>query len=195
MTVTKGGISMITMENIVREGHPALRTRAEKFAFPLSEEEKQLAHDMMEFLENSQNEELAEKYGLRAGVGLAAPQLGITKQMIALLVPGEYEDDEPLLKGVWVNPRIIRESVQKTCLREGEGCLSVDREVPGVVVRPNKITVHYFDVDGNKYSIQLEGYEAIVVQHEIDHLHGVMFYDHINPIDPTAVPDGVIALG
>ena len=53
---------MITMDNIIREGHPTLRKRAEKLTFPLSEEDQKLAHDLMEFLENSQDEKIAEKY-------------------------------------------------------------------------------------------------------------------------------------
>ena len=62
---------MITMEDIIREGHPTLRKKAEKITFPVSDEIRQLADDMMEFLRNSQDEELAEKYGLRGGVGSA----------------------------------------------------------------------------------------------------------------------------
>lgn len=187
-------VYMLTMKDIVREGHPALRTRAEKVTFPLNEEEQTLATLMLEFLVNSQDEAIAEQYELRAGVGLAAPQVGVTKQIIALLVPGETEDDEPIIKDVWFNPRIIRESVRKTCLRDGEGCLSVDRPVEGVVIRPKQITVRYQDKNGNLHQRQLDGFEAIVVQHEIDHLNGIMFYDHINPLNPTAIPDNVVPL-
>ena len=79
---------MITMDNIIREGHPTLRKRAEKLTFPLSEEDQKLAHDLMEFLENSQDEKIAEKYHLRAGVGLAAPQVDRSIRMTAVLVPG-----------------------------------------------------------------------------------------------------------
>ena len=76
---------MITMKDIVLEGHPALRKRAEKISFPLSDDLQHLAKEMLEFLHNSQDEEIAAKYELRAGVGLAAPQLGKEIQMIALL--------------------------------------------------------------------------------------------------------------
>lgn len=186
---------MITMKDIVLEGHPALRTRAEKLTFPLTDEQKELAHDMLEFLHNSQDEEIAEKYGLRAGVGLAAPQLGHTIQMIALLVPGYEEDAAPVLDEVWINPRILRESVKKTCLKEGEGCLSVDREVPGIVLRPERVTIKYFTLDGEEHVKTLTDYEAIVVQHEIDHLNGVMFYDHINKTNPLFIPEGAVVIG
>ena len=68
------------MDDIIREGHPTLRARAEKIAFPLSDEDLKLAHDLMEFLENSQDEKIAKKYKLRAGVGLAAPQVDASKE-------------------------------------------------------------------------------------------------------------------
>ena len=177
---------MITMKDIVLEGHPALRKRAEKISFPLSDDLQHLAKEMLEFLHNSQDEEIAAKYELRAGVGLAAPQLGKEIQMIALLIPG-YEDEPALLDEVWINPRILRESVKKTCLKEGEGCLSVNREVPG--------TVKYFTPDGEEKVKTLTDYEASVVQHEIDHLNGVMFYDHINQAQPQYIPEGAVVIG
>jgi len=174
---------MITMKDIVLEGHPALRKRAEKLTFPLSPEHQELAKEMLEFLHNSQNPEIAEKYALRAGVGLAAPQLGKTIQMIALLVPG-FEEEEAILDEVWINPRIMRESVKKACLKDGEGCLSVNREVPGLVPRPRRIRLRYQDMEGKEHELRLRDYEAIVVQHELDHLKGIMFYDHINQQQP-----------
>ena len=128
------------------------------------------------------------------GVGLAAPQLGKSIQMIALLVPG-FEDEEPILNEVWINPRIMRESVKKACLKEGEGCLSVERDVPGIVLRSERVTVKYQDVNGDEFVRTLTDYEAIVVQHEIDHLNGVMFYDHINKTQPMHIPKGAVVIG
>lgn len=186
---------MLTMDDIVREGHPALRQKAEKVAFPLTEEERILATEMMEFLKNSQDPELSEKYQLRAGVGIAAPQLAVAKQITALLIPGEYEDDPPELEQVMINPRIISHSVEAACLKDGEGCLSVDREVPGFVVRHSRITVTYQDVEGKSYKKRFKGYPAIVIQHEVDHLNGIMFYDHINKDDPMALEDDVTIIG
>lgn len=186
---------MLTMDDIVREGHPALREKAEKVSFPLTEEERTLAADMLEFLKNSQDPEIAEKYQLRAGVGLAAPQLAVSKRMIALLIPGEYEDDPPELEAVMVNPRILSHSVEGACLKDGEGCLSVDREVPGFVVRHSRITLSYQDVEGKSYKKRFKGYPAIVIQHELDHLNGVMFYDHINEKDPFQLEDDVTVIG
>ena len=59
---------MLTMDDIIREGHPTLRARAEKIAFPLSDEDLKLAHDLMEFLENSQDEKIAKKYNVSSKI-------------------------------------------------------------------------------------------------------------------------------
>lgn len=186
---------MLTMKDIIREGHPTLREVAKEVAFPLSAENKQLGSDMKEFLVNSQDPVLSKKYNLRGGVGLAAPQLDISKRIIALEIPNlEDEDGEPLLSAVMYNPKILSHSVQKACLEDGEGCLSVDRAVPGYVVRQARITISYLDAEGNAHKIRLKNYAAIVVQHEIDHLNGVMFYDHINKENPFYAADDVLVI-
>jgi len=183
---------MITMENIVREGHPSLERVAKEVELPITDEEKQLLKDMITFLKNSQDEETAKKYNLRAGVGLAAPQLGIEKRMIAV----HFEDqDGKLYSYGLVNPKIISHSVENSYLAGGEGCLSVDRPVEGYVPRHARATVKATDMDGNEVKLRLKGYPAIVFQHEIDHLNGIMFYDHINKENPFAVPENSIAIG
>lgn len=78
---------------------------------------------------------------------------------------------------------------------DGEGCLSVDRDVPGYVLRYARITVTGTTLDGEEVTLRLKGLPAIVFQHEIDHLNGIMFYDRINPADPFQVPDGAIPIG
>ena len=98
------------------------------------------------------------------------------------------------LQAVMYNPKIVSHSVQDAALGEGEGCLSVDRAVPGYVIRHARVTVDYFDKDGEKHRIKLKGYNSIVVQHEIDHLNGIMFYDRINEKDPFEVKDGLLIL-
>lgn len=187
---------MITMNDIIREGHPTLRKVAEPVEFPLDEQTQTLAEDMLTFLKNSQNPEIAEEYNLRAGVGIAAPQVNVSKRFVAVHLPAANpENDEPEFSNVLFNPRIISHSVQQTCLGDGEGCLSVDREVSGYVPRHKRVTVQYFDSEGKKQKERLRGYPAIVVQHEIDHLNGIMFYDHIDPDNPLALPDGIDVLG
>ncbi len=181
------------MKDIVRDGHSVLRAQAAKVEFPLTDEDKKLAAEMMTFLENSQNPEIAEKHQLRAGVGLAAPQVGVSKQMSAVLVPGG-DDEEPVLKTVLINPTIIAHSVKNAALSEGEGCLSVDRDIPGYVPRHERITIRYQDFDGNILKLKLKDYPAIVCQHEIDHLHGILFYDHINSTNPFELPENTVLL-
>ncbi len=184
------------MDDVIREGHPTLREIAEAITIPVPEEMKQLGEEMLQFLINSQDPEIAERHALRAGVGIAAPQVNVSKQLLAVHLPSQdEEDDEPEYSVIMVNPRIISHSVQQTCLPDGEGCLSVDREVEGFVPRHKRITVEYVDLNGHSHKERLRGFPAIVVQHEIDHLNGVMFYDRIDPENPLALPDGIDILG
>lgn len=180
---------MITMKDVIRDYHPTLRKKAEKIEFPLNDEIKKLAKDMMEFLKNSQDPETAEKYKLRPGVGIAAPQLDISIQMFAAHIPAE-EDEDPVSL-IMINPRIISHSVKQTALSEGEGCLSIDEVYEGLVPRSKRITVEYYDLDGNKYKERFKNYPAIVIQHEIDHLNGILFYDHINEEQPFELTENL----
>ena len=191
---------LIDMKDIIREGNPTLRAVAEEVSFPLAYEDILLGEKMMQFLHNSQDPVMAEKLGLRGGVGLAAPQLDISRRIIAVLLPNpEDENGNPpqeayALKEVMYNPKIVAHSVQDAALADGEGCLSVDRDVPGYVVRHARVTVDYFDKNGEKHRVKLKGYKAIVVQHEIDHINGIMFYDRINETDPFAIKEGMLIL-
>src|SRR5690625_4305102 len=162
------------MKDIVREGHPALRKRSAEVDLPPTDEEKNILESMLQYLKNSQDEEKAEKYDLRPGVGLAAPQLGINKRMIAVHFV-DYDGKE-YSYGLF-NPKILSHSVEKAYLPNGEGCLSVDRDVPGLVPRYSRITVKATTLEGEEVKLRLKGYAAIVFQHEIDHINGVMFYD------------------
>lgn len=177
---------MILMKDIVRDGHPALRKKSKEVSLPPSVEDKEILNKMLEFIKNSQDEEIAEKYNLRTGVGLAAPQIGINKQLFVM----HFTYDDRLYSYQLINPKIVSHSVEKAYLSSGEGCLSVDEQIDGYVVRHARITVKAFDIDGNPVKLRLRGYPAIVAQHEIDHLNGIMFYDHINKENPFYVPDG-----
>lgn len=182
---------MITMKDIIEEGHPTLREVAEPVEFPLSDALRHTAEEMLQFLINSQNDDIAAQYELRAGVGLAAPQINLPKQMFAIHLM-DYDEDgnetEPIISEVMFNPKIVSHSVQMAALSTGEGCLSVNREVEGYVPRPQRIRLKYQDIDGNEKELRLRDYEAIVAQHELDHLKGIMFYDHINQDNPWHQP-------
>lgn len=181
-----------TMDKITRDGDPVLRQTAKDVPFPLSDETAQLAKDMMTYLVVSQDETENEKYGLRPGVGLAAPQVGYSLRMASILVPSldpQDHPEEPYFKGTIFNPVIISESVKRAALDVGEGCLSVDEDVPGFVPRADRINVRYQDENGETQTIKLRDYPAIVFQHEIDHLHGHLYYDHIDIKAPWQIDD------
>jgi peptide deformylase len=179
------------MEHIVREGHPVLRQVAQEVALPPNEEDIQTLHAMLQFVINSQNPEIAAQYNLRPGIGLAAPQIGVSKRMIAVHVT---DRDGTLHSYALFNPKIISHSVELTYLTTGEGCLSVDRDVPGYVPRYSRITIKAWSVDGQELKLRLKGLPAIVFQHEIDHLNGVMFYDRISESNPFAPPENALPL-
>ncbi|TDM03886.1 peptide deformylase [Macrococcus carouselicus] len=183
---------MLTMKDIIRDGHPTLREKAQDVTLPLSEEDIQLADDMLEFLKNSQDEKIAKKYKLRSGVGLAAPQLNISKRLIVIYFYDQDKEDYITLQ--LFNPRIVSHSVEKAYLPQGEGCLSVDENIPGLVHRNARVTVKAINRDGEEVKIRLNRFVAIVAQHEIDHLNGVMFYDHINQADPFKPEENATAV-
>ena len=107
------------------------------------------------------------------GVGLAAPQVGISKQ-VAIMNP-EPEDGAKLIK--MINPRIVASSDETVKIEEG--CLSVPG-VRGDVERPARVTVEYQDENGTERTLEAEGLLARIVQHELDHLNGVLFIDRLS---------------
>src|SRR5699024_85055 len=151
---------------IVRAGEPSLRKVAKEVSLPPTEEDVQTLNKMLTFLKNSQDEEISKKYDLRAGVGLAAPQLGINKRLVAIYF---VDQNEKVHSYQLINPKILSHSAEKAYLNSGEGCLSVDRSVEGYVVRYARITVQAIGIDGKPIKIRLRDYSAIVFQHEIDH--------------------------
>ncbi|GAK14456.1 peptide deformylase [Geomicrobium sp. JCM 19039] len=167
---------MILMDNIVREGSPVLREVAKEVDMPASEEDLALLQDMLDYLKNSQDPEIAEKYDLRPGSGLAAPQVGVSKRMFAIHTTDEKDQ---LYSYGFINPKIVSHSIEETSLENGEGCLSVDREVEGEVPRYARVKLQADTLEGERVTLRLRGYLAIVVQHEMDHLNGIMFYDRI----------------
>ncbi len=167
---------MITMKNIIQDGHPTLRKKAVEVAFPLSKEIETICNEMVEYLVNSQDEELAQKYQLRAGVGLAAPQINHSIRIFAIYLP--YEEGESF-KHIFINPKIISHTEKQQYLSTGEGCLSVDDEISGFVPRYKSITIEAYNMQGEKFKMRLNNYEAIIFQHEFDHLNGILFTDKV----------------
>ncbi len=172
---------MLKNKDILNEKDKRLRTLSKDIIFPLSKEDKKHIDDMIEYLTNSQIEELAEKYNLRPGMGLSAIQLGIPKRYF--VVVNEY-DEGKFENYIIINPKIVSTSMEKIYVELGEGCLSVNREVDGIVPRYARITIEGYDENGNKIKVRAREEVAIAFQHEIDHLNGILFYDHIDKNNP-----------
>ncbi len=108
------------------------------------------------------------------GIGLAAPQVGILRRLIVMDPARDEEPKEPL---VMVNPEIVLRS-EEMRLHE-EGCLSIP-DVTAEIERPARARVRFIDRAGKPTEIELEGIWSTLVQHEIDHLNGVLFIDHLS---------------
>jgi peptide deformylase len=172
----------LAKKDIVLDSDPRVRQKSQDVNLPLSPEDKELLEAMVQYVRDSQNEEIAEAEELDPAVGLAAIQLGIPKKMLAIVIPDEEGNNYEL---ALVNPKIISESVQNAYIDAGEGCLSVKDEHPGHVFRHARIKVRAYDLlQDKKVVLSAEGYIAVVLQHEIDHLSGILFYDRIDPNDP-----------
>ena len=172
---------MLLMKDILDEKNKILREKSEEVTFPLTDEIKKTAKDMVEFLTNSQIEEKALEYDLRPGMGLAAIQLGIKKRFF--VVVHEY-DEGKFDDYIIFNPKLVSNSEEIIYVGEGEGCLSVNREVCGIVPRYARVTIEGYDIDGNKIRVRGREELAVAFQHEIDHLNGILFVDKIDPKNP-----------
>jgi peptide deformylase len=111
------------------------------------------------------------------GVGLAANQIGILKQIITINIPDEKKDKDKIY--TLFNPNIILYSQKKIILEEG--CLSLPKQY-AEIERPEEIEVEYFNNNNEKIIEKKNGFEARVLQHEIDHLHGKLFIDYLSSL-------------
>lgn len=128
-----------------------------------------------------QAEAMVDAMAREAGVGLAAPQVGIAKRMLVALQM-EAPDDSDADPIVMVNPEVLDRSREVWVFEEG--CLSIPG-VRGDVTRPEGVRVRYQDVDGRSHVIDIDAMFARVVQHEIDHLDGKLFIDYLSTAEKT----------
>ena len=163
--------------NILDEKEKSLRKKSIDAKLPICEEYKKIIKQIIDELTYSQIEELAEKYDLRPGMGLAFPQLGINERIIVIV---HEVDSGKFDEYVVVNPKIVSYSSEMIAAEAGEGCLSVNRDVEGHVKRHARVTIEGYDIEGNKIKIRAREELAIAFQHEIDHLDGILFYDRID---------------
>ena len=150
------------VREVLRMGHPVLRERAkpvEQFGTP---ELRALLEDMKETM------------AAKSGAGLAAPQIGVGQRVVIFGVEENprYPDAEPVPFTVLVNPKLVM--LTREVEEDWEGCLSVPG-MRGVVPRYTRLRYTGFDVEGNPIERVVEGFHARVVQHECDHLDGILY--------------------
>lgn len=142
--------------------HPILKKKASEVE-AVDDELRKFLDDMLETMYHA------------VGVGLAAPQVGVSKRIVVIDISHDDEDKmDPLYM---VNPKIIWKSEEKVCGEEG--CLSVP-EQKAEVERFAAVKVEYLDYHGNKQILEAEDFLAIAVQHELDHLDGILYIDRIS---------------
>ncbi len=156
---------------VARMGNPVLREKAKEVAS--SEIKSKVFQDFIDSMIETMYE-----YG---GVGLAAPQVHVSKRVAVI----EFDEDHPRYKTkatqglqVFINPKI--KILTEETDSNWEGCLSV----PGMralVDRPNQIKIEFLDRDGKKQDFTAEGFLAVVIQHEFDHLDGMLYIDRARP--------------
>ena len=110
------------------------------------------------------------------GVGLAAIQVGVPKRIVTIDATRGDDEKNPI---AMINPEIVWES-EETVAHE-EGCLSIP-EYLDMVIRPERVRARFLDVDGKKQEIEADGLLARVIQHEVDHINGVLFIDHLSKL-------------
>lgn len=151
----------MTIKPLIILPDPLLR-QASKPIERIDTETQRLADDMLETMYDA------------PGIGLAAIQIGVPRRMLVIDVSREGEEKTPL---VFINPEIVTSSDDRSVYEEG--CLSIP-DYYAEVERPARVTVKYLDRDGKEQLTEAEGLLATCVQHEIDHLNGVLFIDYIS---------------
>ena len=152
------------MEKILIIPHPKLRKKSDIIK-NISKKEIEISNTMVEILKNVN------------GVGLAANQIGILKQIIAVKIKKNKGDSEKIY--VLFNPKIKLFSKEKVKMEEG--CLSIPEQF-AEIERPASIEIEYTNEKNEIISKKKEGYEARILQHEIDHLSGKLFFDYLSSL-------------
>ena len=179
---------LINNDTIIKDTNPIIREKSLDVSLPLSKEDRDLLMDMLTYVKESTDETIAKEKNLRPAVGISAIQVGIKKKLTAIAL--KDEDGNFVYEYALVNPKIISYSIEKTYLKTGEGCLSVEHEHEGYIHRSKRIKVRAYDALNDKDVIlKLSGYLAVIFQHELDHFKGILFYDHINLDDPFYIED------
>lgn len=183
----------ITNEDILMEPNDILREISQEVSIPLSKNDTKLLRTLYNHVSNSQNNEYALEFQIRPAVGIAANQIGELKRMIAV----KFEDEHGIHhKYMLANPKYVFKSKEICYLSNGEGCLSVEEDkYHGIIPRSYEVEIEAYNLfDKKNIKLKLQGYSAIVVQHEMDHLDGILYFDHINKINPEFKNEEWIAI-
>jgi len=174
---------LINNDTIIKDNDRLIRQKSVDVELPLKDEDRDVLMQMLKYVDDSTVEEIAEKENLRPAVGISAIQIGIPKKMTAVII--KDSEGNKVYEYALVNPKIVSNSLEKAYLEAGEGCLSVAEAHEGYIYRSARVKVKAYDALQDKdILIKAEGYLAIVLQHELDHFKGILFYDHINKQDP-----------
>ena len=158
----------MTIKTILTEPNKILR-QVSKPVEKVGLEERQLMDDMLETMYHAN------------GIGLAAIQIGVAKRIIVMDLSKKEEEKKPMF---FVNP-VIKNKNQNFSTYE-EGCLSVPNQF-AEVERPKTCEVEYLDYDGNQKTIKAEGLLATCIQHEMDHLQGILFIDYLSKLKKSMI--------
>jgi len=158
----------MALRNIIKLPDPRLRLVSEPVK-SVDDDLRRLVEDMFETMYEA------------PGIGLAAIQVGVPQRVVTLDLAKKDEPNDPR---VFINPEVVWRSDDK-CKHE-EGCLSIP-EYYEEVERPDKVKVRYLDLDGQAQEIDAEGILATCLQHEIDHLNGVLFIDYLSKLKRSMV--------
>lgn len=156
------------MRGIITTPDPRLRQRSTKVS-QITDETREIIADMVRL---SLDWEKAHPFELSAA--MAAPQMGVNQRII--IVRDDFDDKKNNSFTALINPEVIK--TDGKVIKEHEGCLSVP-EIYGLVGRPHKVKVKAMLEDGTEVRLKADGYLARTLMHEIDHLNGVLFIDHI----------------
>jgi len=170
----------MSLLKVAKLGNPILRQIAKPIDLKLL---KSLQGELQLLIDN-----MIETMREEGGVGLAAPQVCQSLQLVVIESSSNdrYPEAPEIPLTVLVNP-VIKQYGEEKALG-WEGCLSL-KDLRGLVLRSQKITLDYFDREGNLITVDAEGFPAVVLQHEIDHLHGKVFLDRMTDLSQLAYVD------
>lgn len=175
------------MDKIVKLPNKILREVSKEVKLPLSKEDEIIVEEMIKYIDDSQ----IEGSPVREGIGIAAIQMGHLKRMFYVNVPNE-DGDEPF-REFFINPKFTSMSKGGAALEFGEGCLSVPVEhhgQVGLVHRKYAVEIEAYSYFSKKViKMKKSGFDAIVLQHEMDHLDGKLFIDRIDHSEPMLLLD------